>query len=69
MLTLRHDVPAEHRTGMRAEGTPSHDPGLDVAEPTWERAIVALAGKVHRGYGDDRARVPYLSSGGEEGSQ
>jgi hypothetical protein len=57
VVTLEHgpvlwplDVPAEHRTGMRAEGTPSHDPGLDVAEPTWESAIVALAGKVRRGY-------------------
>jgi hypothetical protein len=31
---------------------------LDVAGPTWEEAIVALAAKVRQRYGDDRARVP-----------
>jgi hypothetical protein len=52
------DVPAQHRTGLRVGGTPSHDPSLDVAEPTWEEAIVALAAKVRQRYGDDRAQVP-----------
>jgi hypothetical protein len=52
------DVPAQHRTGLRVGDTPSHDPSLDVAEPTWEEAIVALAAKVRQRYGDDRARVP-----------
>ena len=52
------DVTAQHRTGLRAGGTPSHDPSLDVARPTWEEAIVALAAKVRERYGDDRARVP-----------
>jgi hypothetical protein len=52
------DVPAQHRTGLRVGGTPSHDPNLDVARPTWEEAIVALAAKVRERYGDDRARVP-----------
>jgi hypothetical protein len=52
------DVPAQHRTGLRVGGTPSHDPSLDVAEPTWEEAIVALAAKVRQRYGDNRARVP-----------
>lgn len=73
VVTLEHgpalwplDVPAEHRLGMRAEGTPSHDPGLDVVEPTWERAIVALAAKVRRAYGDDRARVCDPSPSAEE---
>jgi hypothetical protein len=48
----------QHRTGFRVGGTPSHDPTLDVAEPTWEQAIVALAAKVRQAYGDDRARLP-----------
>jgi len=52
------DVPAQHRTGLRVGGTPSHDPSLDVARPTWEKAIGALAAKVRERYGDDRARVP-----------
>ncbi|HUZ35692.1 MAG TPA: hypothetical protein VMV17_05130 [Streptosporangiaceae bacterium] len=52
------DVPVQHRTGFRVGGTPSHDPSLDVAEPTWEQAIVSLAAKVRHAYGDDRARVP-----------
>jgi hypothetical protein len=52
------DVPAQHRAGLQVGGTPSHDPSLDVAEPTWEEAIVALAAKVRQRYGDDRARVP-----------
>jgi len=52
------DVPAQHRAGLRVGGTPSHDPSLDVAEPTWEEAIVALAAKVRQRYGDDRAQVP-----------
>jgi hypothetical protein len=52
------DVPAQHRTGLRVGGAPSHDPSLDVAEPAWEEAIVALAAKVRQRYGDDRARVP-----------
>jgi hypothetical protein len=51
------DVPAQHRAGLRV-GTPSHDPSLDVVEPTWEEAIVALAAKVRQRYGDDRAQVP-----------
>jgi hypothetical protein len=51
------DVPPGHRAGLRVGGTRSHDPGLDVAEPTWEQAIVALAAKVRRAYGDDRSRV------------
>jgi hypothetical protein len=51
------DVPAQHRTGLRVGGNPSHDPSLDVAEPTSEEAIVALAAKVRQRYGDDRARV------------
>jgi hypothetical protein len=55
------DVPAEHRTGLRLGGTPSHDPSLDVAEPTWEQAIVALAAKVRQRYGDDRARISEVS--------
>jgi hypothetical protein len=46
------DVPVQHRTGFRVGGTPSHDPTLDVAEPTWEQAIVALAAKVRQAYGD-----------------
>ncbi len=45
-----------------AGGTASHDPGLDVAEPTWEEAIVVLAAKVRQRYGDDRARVPGQSA-------
>jgi hypothetical protein len=52
------DVPAQHRAGLRVGGTPSHDPSLDVAQPTWEEAIVALAAKVRQRYGDDRAQVP-----------
>ena len=52
------DVPAQHRAGLQVGGTPSHDLSLDVAEPTWEEAIVALAAKVRQRYGDDRARVP-----------
>ena len=56
------DVPARHRTGLRVGGTPSHDPSLDVAGPTWEEAIVALAKKVRQRYGDDRARGPGLWS-------
>lgn len=52
------DVPAQHREGLRVDGTPSHDPSLDVARPTWEEAIVALAANVRERYGDDRARVP-----------
>jgi hypothetical protein len=52
------DVPVQHRAGLRIGGTPSHDPSLDVTEPTWEEGIVALAAKVRRRYGDDRARVP-----------
>lgn len=51
------DVPAQYRAGLRVGGTPSHDPSLDVAEPTWEDAIVALAAKVRQSYGDDRALV------------
>ncbi len=51
------DVPAQRRTGLQVGGTPSHDPNLDVAEPTWEEAIVTLAAKVRQRYGDDRARV------------
>jgi hypothetical protein len=51
------DVPAQRRTGLRVGGTPSYDPSLDVARPTWEEAIVALAAKVRERYGDDRARV------------
>jgi hypothetical protein len=56
------DVTVQHRTGLRVGGTPSHDPSLDVAEPTWEDAIVALAAKVRERYGDDRARVPEVWS-------
>jgi|HubBroStandDraft_2_1064218.scaffolds.fasta_scaffold87305_3 hypothetical protein len=52
------DVPVEHRKGLQVGGTPSHDPSLDVAGPTWEKAIVALAARVRERYGDDRARVP-----------
>jgi hypothetical protein len=51
------DVPAQHREGLRVGGIPSHDPSLDVARPTWEEAIVALAANVRERYGDDRARV------------
>jgi hypothetical protein len=74
MVSLEHgpvlwalDVPPGHRAGLRVGGTPSHDPRLDVAEPTWERAIVALAAKVRRAYGDDRSRVADASpaSGGD----
>ena len=50
-----HDLVPER---LRVGGTPSHDPSLDVAEPTWEEAIVALAAKVRQRYGDDRAQVP-----------
>jgi len=32
-------------------------PGLDLAEPTWEEAIVAPAAKVSQRYGDNRARA------------
>jgi hypothetical protein len=53
------DVHAEHRAGFWPGGTPSHDPDLDVAERTWEAAILALAVKVRTKYGDDRARVAY----------
>ncbi len=60
------DVPTQHRTGLRVGGTPSHDPGLDVAEPTWEEAIVTLAAKVRQRYGDDRARVPEPRSGSDD---
>ena len=52
------DVAAEHRAGFRLGGTPSHDPRLDVIEPTWKGAVVALAAKVRLIYGDDRAHVP-----------
>ncbi len=50
--------PGAAQDGLRVGDTPSHDPSLDVAEPTWEEAIVALAAKVRQRYGDDRARVP-----------
>ena len=50
------DIPAGHRTGFRVGGTPSHDPRLDIAEPTWEAAIVALAASGSIDV-DDRARV------------
>jgi hypothetical protein len=56
------DVPPQHRTGLRVGGTPAHDPSLNVAGPTWEEAIVAMAAKVRQRYGDDRARVPGLWS-------
>jgi hypothetical protein len=49
------DVPAEHRTGLRVGGTPSYDPSLDVAGPTWEKAIVALAALVS--YANERPQL------------
>ncbi len=60
------DVPAQHRAGLRVGGTPSHDLNRDVAKPTWEEAIVALAAKVRQRYGDDRARVPEPRSGRDD---
>jgi hypothetical protein len=50
----------------RVGGTPSHDPNLNVAKPTWEEAIVALAAKVRQRHGDDRARGPEPRSGRDD---
>jgi hypothetical protein len=55
-LARRDDV--AETPGFRIGGTPSHDPDLDVAEPTWEQAIVTLAARTRQRYGEDRAQVP-----------
>jgi hypothetical protein len=58
---------ATGRSGAAQDGAPdwrhpSHDPSLDVAGPSWEKAIAVLAAKLRERYGDDRARVPRLWS-------
>jgi hypothetical protein len=54
------DVPTEHRAGLQLGGTPSHDPDLGVADPTWKAALLALAAKIFARYGDDRVRATDL---------
>jgi hypothetical protein len=59
---------AARRSSAAQDGVPDRRhpfarPTLDVAEPTWEQAIVALAAKVRQTYGDHRAGVPRPRSG------
>jgi hypothetical protein len=51
------DVNPDQHFCTPVDGMSSHDPKLDVSAPTYEEAIVALAGKVRHHYGHDRFKI------------
>jgi hypothetical protein len=52
-----HDIPTSEHWCTPADGLASHDLRLNVSGPSYEMAIVALAGRVRTVYGHDRSRV------------